>query len=218
MRGKRLFKRCRCSSLWITPAGAGKTISRLHLLSFLQDHPRRCGENGAGKSHLCTAVGSPPQVRGKRKHGFSQHTASRITPAGAGKTCQRCRGIQSRKDHPRRCGENLRLFCGQFVRKGSPPQVRGKQPVGDNPTMPPGITPAGAGKTNVAFLQYFLQQDHPRRCGENFTKSSRRRTCAGSPPQVRGKQGWYVHLMRNGRITPAGAGKTWDSVEVYGEL
>ena len=49
----------------ITPAGAGKTRNLIAARNNEPDHPRRCGENGAGKSHLCTAVGSPPQVRGK---------------------------------------------------------------------------------------------------------------------------------------------------------
>ena len=50
------------------------------------------------------------------------------------------------------------------------------------------ITPAGAGKTNKKDCNYFLPQDHPRRCGEN-----RYTICM---PE------WLD------RITPAGAGKT----------
>ena len=54
--------------------------------------------------------------------------------------------------------------------------------------MPPGITPAGAGKTEEWKSKYEKEQDHPRRCGEN---------CASV-----GSAGL------EGGITPAGAGKT----------
>ncbi len=34
----------------ITPAYAGKSVYFLFLLSFVQDHPRLCGEKGANRS------------------------------------------------------------------------------------------------------------------------------------------------------------------------
>ena len=70
------------------------------------------------------------------------------------------------------------------------------------------ITPADAGKTNVAFLQYFLQQDHPRGCGENPSGRRRREEGSGSPPRMRGKLGNAECVTGNAGITPADAGKT----------
>ena len=51
-------------------------------------------------------------------------------------------------------------------------------------------------------------KDHPRRCGENLPKSSRKVLYRGSPPQVRGKLYVGVICVRDWGITPAGAGKT----------
>ena len=72
-------------------------------------------------------LGSPPQVRGKQSH------------------------VQSfpdeRRDHPRRCGENVAHRFIFVKRVGSPPQVRGKLVHGEGKVIMTGITPAGAGKT-----------------------------------------------------------------------
>ena len=71
----------------ITPAGAGKTLQSSSTRSPSQDHPRRCGENfGLDFIGVCRE-GSPPQVRGKRQKEIARAVHGRITPAGAGKTC-----------------------------------------------------------------------------------------------------------------------------------
>ena len=74
--------------------------------------------------------------------------------------------------------------------------------------MPPGITPAGAGKTEEWKSKYEKEQDHPRRCGENYTLRANALKSKGSPPQVRGKLRDVNLLPKQDRITPAGAGKT----------
>ena len=93
----------------------------------------------------------------------------RITPAGAGKTHQTKNAMNNSQDHPRRCGENFACGAGGDVIKGSPPQVRGKLfdfvPI----KIKLRITPAGAGKTKATLNERFVNQDHPRRCGENLT-------------------------------------------------
>ena len=78
------------------------------MLAALKDHPRGCGENGAGKSHLCTAVGSPPRMRGKPSIPVQQTWRHGITPADAGKT--QTGGFKCKEDwdHPRGCGENTK--------------------------------------------------------------------------------------------------------------
>ena len=70
----------------ITPAGAGKTCLSVQLCPTRQDHPRRCGENMSVAKGLNAGAGSPPQVRGKQKMSRTRNYATRITPAGAGKT------------------------------------------------------------------------------------------------------------------------------------
>ena len=70
----------------ITPAGAGKTTGVGFFSCPFQDHPRRCGENAANTYIEDMNLGSPPQVRGKRKDDISGEVEVGITPAGAGKT------------------------------------------------------------------------------------------------------------------------------------
>ena len=90
---------------------------------------------------------------------------------------------------------------------GSPPQVRGKRQCMKLETLKTRITPAGAGKTLLRRHCTHHIQDHPRRCGENFSLVSllfavlgsprrcgenlyfrnQQRIHRGSPPQVRGK-------------------------------
>ena len=110
----------------ITPAGAGKTHCKLHLVNGVQDHPRRCGENAYPRSTRRLSIGSPPQVRGKRKTNRGSFATFGITPAGAGKTRKGVDKSDTVQDHPSRCGENFAHALLTMPRRGSPPQVRGK--------------------------------------------------------------------------------------------
>ena len=95
-------------------------------------------------------MGSPPQVRGKLSPSSLGLLYSRITPAGAGKTRAKLRCFSARRDHPRRCGENVSQFCHEQIPVGSPPQVRGKLKCALLKNHADRITPAGAGKTYIA--------------------------------------------------------------------
>ena len=115
---------------------------------------------------------------------------------------------QSSQDHPRRCGENSSILTSSLSQSGSPPQVRGKPDSKPTYTANDGITPAGAGKTQSFSCPRASVQDHPRRCGENLLLILSAFRVLGSPPQVRGKQKGLLVIEDDGRITPAGAGKT----------
>ena len=151
----------------ITPAGAGKTKEKQPKQPPRKDHPRRCGENASSVFIPALLPGSPPQVRGKLCGKSKQNAPFGITPAGAGKT-----------------------ISASFVSigiKGSPPQVRGKLGKRIGNAVFSGITPAGAGKTQVLANGGNTDEDHPRRCGENFHPLRSELATLGSPPQVRGK-------------------------------
>ena len=121
-------------------------------------------------------------------------------------------------DHPRRCGENRKGVDKSDTVQGSPPQVRGK-PLGVTATVgQTRITPAGAGKTFNPESVGGLEEDHPRRCGENPTLRLHLRRCTGSPPQVRGKPTHKSLMRQSPRITPAGAGKTPSYVPPFAVL
>ena len=112
-------------------------------------------------------MGSPPQVRGKPAALNRISLSPGITPAGAGKTVGLLEDLAGAEDHPRRCGENRFKVRKADNDVGSPPQVRGKLPVGAVQPHQPGITPAGAGKTSICRHAAAIAKDHPRRCGEN---------------------------------------------------
>ena len=152
--------------------------------------------------------GSPPQVRGKRISSTNFIFISGITPAGAGKTKCKLSQRAFRKDHPRRCGENTPICQFSGISMGSPPQVRGKLRARCRLHDINRITPAGAGKTLKQKRQYAVNEDHPRRCGENTPPSVSISIRTGSPPQVRGKLQLRAKGLLLPRITPAGAGKT----------
>ena len=153
-------------------------------------------------------TGSPPQVRGKPRRLTQVERIGRITPAGAGKTSCSAAVQLVPRDHPRRCGENLRTKCGCISNPGSPPQVRGKLMGYHYTDGVDRITPAGAGKTVCFYISKLGAEDHPRRCGENKSAHGRLASLKGSPPQVRGKPHRDYIRQKEDRITPAGAGKT----------
>ena len=147
-------------------------------------------------------------MRGKPLKKAIEGGENRITPAGAGKTQTAYDEMQYHKDHPRRCGENFLGFPSLLMPLGSPPQVRGKHSFKSSINAWIRITPAGAGKTPTANLNRCMQEDHPRRCGENVPRIAKEVAESGSPPQVRGKREEGIPVRVRQRITPAGAGKT----------
>ena len=168
VRGKRCVRLLRLVLRRITPAGAGKTLDDDYRTFNIRDHPRRCGENYVSLGGVGKLMGSPPQVRGKRRPFANFTHVFRITPAGAGKTNSLHLRNSRLQDHPRRCGENLARAKGMVLDKGSPPQVRGKRYQHSNVIdLLFRITPAGAGKTSLIPTNYIPNKDHPRRCGEN---------------------------------------------------
>ena len=93
-------------------------------------------------------------MRGKQRLNFGISLFIGITPAGAGKTgLLRFRTLR-REDHPRRCGENLKILDFALFPMGSPPQVRGKRNTAHSIACGAGITPAGAGKTKVNEMNF----------------------------------------------------------------
>ena len=70
------------------------------------------------------------------------------------------------------------------------------------------ITPAHAGKSDVAVHLRRSVEDHPRPCGEKSAWRAERLTYVGSPPPMRGKDAEAAIDELSRRITPAHAGKS----------
>ena len=93
----------------ITPAYAGKRRFRVRAGAFVWDHPRVCGEKVPGMILRTGELGSPPRMRGKARQWPKEQVWFRITPAYAGKSDMSLALLRFYWDHPRVCGEKLRL-------------------------------------------------------------------------------------------------------------
>ena len=111
-------------------------------------------------------------------------------------------------DHPRGCGENIKIDADKAKREGSPPRMRGKPKGLRRLKKKSRITPADAGKTHHGGIARFRSADHPRGCGENAIQSIGFDFVFGSPPRMRGKRVGAADVALNAGITPADAGKT----------
>ena len=146
MRGKAFPGRLQDSFPGITPAYAGKRSAWSCQLTHTRDHPRVCGEKYLSAQHPERGRGSPPRMRGKGFVTAGKSPSLGITPAYAGKRF--CYGWQKplSGDHPRVCGEKPRMWQTMWKKQGSPPRMRGKECREYMAQLPPGITPAYAGK------------------------------------------------------------------------
>ena len=105
-------------------------------------------------------------MRGKASGLQSDKLISRITPAYAGKRLAFRQSIQRRRDHPRLCGEKQAVPCVVLAFTGSPPPMRGKVEHMTTKSEIGRITPAYAGKREIANDYQLGNEDHPRLCGE----------------------------------------------------
>ena len=138
-----------------------------------------------------------------------RHSAfRRITPADAGKTTQATTSSPNAPDHPRGCGENDDGDISRLRDIGSPPRMRGKHAICYQSRHAGRFTPADAGKTLLPDATAFCTKDHPRGCGENIDFYFSATAIQGSPPRMRGKQGYRPRIRVAAGITPADAGKT----------
>ena len=133
----------------ITPACAGKRPRLPFFDIFGGDHPRVCGEKARCTAGIFPVSGSPSRVRGKVYSKGVGQIYSGITPACAGKRPACPAESALVEDHPRVCGEKLRLSLFFASSLGSPPRVRGKASLKISFFMVARITPACAGKSWV---------------------------------------------------------------------
>ena len=146
MRGKAQMAGSTSTKRGITPAHAGKSAAHCFRRQVDRDHPRTCGEKGCMVFSSRNHSGSPPHMRGKDAQNTTGAGGSGITPAHAGKRNHTKTKNRLHRDHPRTCGEKLRLRLFRLLCSGSPPHMRGKDFFIENCLLSDGITPAHAGK------------------------------------------------------------------------
>ena len=86
MRGKRAAHESERGTRGNIPAYAGKTCSGQMNHSAAREHPRVCGENGAGVLPFVELQGTSPRMRGKPDEQYAEVKALGNIPAYAGKT------------------------------------------------------------------------------------------------------------------------------------
>ena len=148
----------------------------------------------AGAQHL----GSPPPMRGKVDQNVCFDELPGITPAYAGKRSDKKQMHHTLQDHPRLCGEKFpQFYFSQTVYR---------------------ITPAYAGKSEITDEGSSIRRDHPRLCGEKATTRTSLSMKPGSPPPMRGKDSLGKPLLSRMGITPAYAGKSCKSDNLFSFL
>ena len=136
------------------------------------------------------------------------HHARRITPACAGnRDSRRAYGARF-EDHPRVCGEQLRIAQSATPEQGSPPRVRGTAAPDFICIAAVRITPACAGNSQYRPQKCPRFWDHPRVCGEQGHPIKLRFYHPGSPPRVRGTAYATLDDLEQAGITPACAGNS----------
>ena len=150
-------------------------------------------------------------MRGKVVNRTQFSMKSRITPAYAGKSVCVCTLYGAVGDHPRLCGEKHRGGFPTVPILGSPPPMRGKALILIPLVLINRITPAYAGKSRQSYTILHEIQDHPRLCGEKCMCLYSLRSRRGSPPPMRGKAPRGLPHGADFGITPAYAGKSFDT-------
>ena len=130
----------------------------------------------------------------------------RITPAHAGNSIKLEKGNHATEDHPRSCGEQVRICTITGHCMGSPPLMRGTATGKPLKERPEGITPAHAGNSDILHHQKCFTKDHPRSCGEQLAIDLIIFNPIGSPPLMRGTDVHFKPTVFNAGITPAHAG------------
>ena len=171
----------------IIPAGAGRREKVSGSGAGLRDHPRGCGEKRVAGEDVKVGGGSSPRVRGEVVAGITKKGAGGIIPAGAGRSASKCWSPNSRRDHPRGCGEKSDQGYRCANAQGSSPRVRGEEAGDRGRGRADGIIPAGAGRSGVCHDKKGRRGDHPRGCGEKVGVFRLGYSAVGSSPRVRGE-------------------------------
>ena len=128
-----------------------------------------CGEQLRSCVHLSFRVGSSPRMRGTGEQGTRGDDLAGIIPAHAGNRSNPRLRATSRRDHPRACGEQLKLTLKASAHSGSSPRMRGTAEECLAGVTVDGIIPAHAGNSRTSSCASPRCWDHPRACGEQHT-------------------------------------------------
>ena len=157
-------------------------------------------------------TGSSPRVRGAGRETSQGRKRHGIIPARAGSSGPAAARSPRTEDHPRACGEQMTMEPQASVGFGSSPRVRGAGAQHHVDPRPRRIIPARAGSSVRLPSRGRRSSDHPRACGEQHAWATRAKVSSGSSPRVRGAGRDRGRRGCEGRIIPARAGSSSDSI------
>ena len=192
----------------IIPAYAGSTGYGVSRLPMTADHPRVCGEHSVYPTEGQVYRGSSPRMRGAQRVLHHPVAIRRIIPAYAGSTNWRQAAMWQYTDHPRVCGEHQGLSSDPHHQRGSSPRMRGALCTLSSGYLSVRIIPAHAGSTRSVSSGFWCNPDHPRVCGEHFSRWLRLCHHLGSSPRMRGAPCLMRKSLTQSGIIPAYAGST----------
>ena len=146
-------------------------------------------------------------MRGKEECEYNAQPDCGITPARAGKRWSRPRRRSCAGDHPRACGEKQIIKAPVLGTLGSPPRVRGKVFFCLVSRNINGITPARAGKRSWQTPPGWVEEDHPRACGEKQVHGVVAGDAKGITPARAGKSHWELAVRADGEDHPRACGE-----------
>ena len=208
MRGTPEHRQAQGRLIGIIPADAGNTTWSSGRGSEGEDHPRGCGEHYPPDDLWNGGRGSSPRMRGTRRGIAWSRYAPGIIPADAGNTHDGLIVAVFLQDHPRGCGEHVRLSAIVAPILGSSPRMRGTLGSRYAAVQAIGIIPADAGNTLSQPWWIRVSGDHPRGCGEHKEAFGQALLNRGSSPRMRGTHFYYICPIYEQRIIPADAGNT----------
>ena len=174
--------------------------------------PRIRGEHRSTAGTTASRRGSSPHTRGAPGWRLALVLGVGIIPAYAGSTRPTKSSRSAPMDHPRIRGEHPGIPSHSRVPFGSSPHTRGaplgKIKLGEYTR----IIPAYAGSTSVRHSNSVSFRDHPRIRGEHTHAAAIEATRPGSSPHTRGARLHQARPRGPGRIIPAYAGSTRESI------
>ena len=195
------------NALRFSPACAGRGDDDGGHTARRAVQPRVCGERTRAARLSTRRSGSAPRVRGEGIGGIGPGAAGRFSPACAGRGAGGALRLGRPAVQPRVCGE--RIGAGGSLRRkcGSAPRVRGEGARRRVPREPGRFSPACAGRGGNRSLRRGRSPVQPRVCGERTPDNRRFHYHLGSAPRVRGEACKEHGEERNGRFSPACAGR-----------
>ena len=168
------------------PAPAGNSMVSIGFHSIVTVHPRACGEQRALTGFSDCSAGSSPRLRGTEVRLAGDLQGGRFIPAPAGNRGSPRWRSPGLSVHPRACGEQGGSATYTLELAGSSPRLRGTADDIGGIVADDRFIPAPAGNRRFTIRSIGALPVHPRACGEQFERPSRRSSGAGSSPRLRG--------------------------------